>query len=529
MSIASTAQPPARPSPAQPSPITLLPLDERPVNTGLPADVARIAGVRLLLPPRAILPRFRTPGDTGALAQWLDQAVRHGAGDADGTGGEADAGGAGDAIVSLDMLAYGGLIGSRTSADGVDEALARLGLLEQLNGSLPGLRLDAVGLVMRASDSYSPVEEPEYWRSYGRELHRLGGDAHRMVRDTAIPDLTELTSVPTAIVSDFERRRLRNHIVNLRALDLHERGVFTTLAITADDTATWSAGSAEQEWLRHWMRVLPSGRTALMYPGADEVGATLVARALTRRHRHAPRLRVLSADEAGLERTPPYENQPMSASLARQMAIVGAQQVAEDADAVLVLHAPDPDRHDMFGGPPQPGDPTAAEATGRLVAAQLEAGVRVALADVRHPNGADPFLGAWLVDHGYLLGLEAYSAWNTAGNALGSALALVAAGVVGRASGSFDEAAHRQALVRRLLDDYAYQADVRWRRSEDLFGGDIRPLGADQAGEAASAIADDLRSHLDAWGVNDVELTGLDLPWNRSFEVDVELAVRPLR
>jgi hypothetical protein len=55
--------------------IALLPLDERPVNTRLPADVAAIAGGRVLLPPASILPSMRRPGDTSALREWLHQTA----------------------------------------------------------------------------------------------------------------------------------------------------------------------------------------------------------------------------------------------------------------------------------------------------------------------------------------------------------------------------------------------------------------------------------------------------------------------
>ena len=54
--------------------------------------------------------------------------------------------------------------------------------------------------------------------------------------------------------------------------------------VTADDTADRSAGSIEQAWILHWLRALPSRGSLLMHPGADEVGAILVARSLNRLH-----------------------------------------------------------------------------------------------------------------------------------------------------------------------------------------------------------------------------------------------------
>lgn len=493
------------------APIALVPLDERPVNVGLPSDVAAIAGVQLCLPPDRVLPHFRTPTDTDALRAWLFSEAT----------AEAE-----DLIVCLDTVVYGGLIPARISNETTGESLRRLECLAELHQQHPEVSISAVGLVMRASDSYSAVEEPEYWSSYGRDLHALGGRVHQLLSEPHVSAVKELSDVPELVITDFERRRLRNHMVNLATLELQSRGVFDTLAITADDTAASSAGSAEQMWLRHWMRLLPTADRTLMYPGADEVGATLVARVLTRRAGEPVRVRVECADAAGLDRVPPFENQPLRVSLARQLSVVGARHVDGGEDAVLVIHGPDPAHHDMFAGPPLIADRRAAEATASLIAAEVQAGRRVALADLRHPNGADAELGRILDHRGLLFRLEAYAAWNTSGNALGSVLALTVAAALGRRSDTLDEQARRIALARRILDDYGYQADVRWRRAIQLFGGTIEPVNPEVARAAETVIGEDLRERLRGWGVDDIELTDVRLPWDRSFEVDLQLRGR---
>src|SRR5690606_564564 len=167
------------------------------------------------------------------------------------------------------------LIASRTSHDTTRAVLARLDALREVRRRRPELPISAVSLVMRASNSYSAAEEPQYWTEHGKELHALGGDAHRLLGESDILPLDELTPVPADVVSDYSFRRLRNHTVNLSTLGLVEDGTLDFLAITADDTAPFAAGSAEQVWLRHWMRMLPAGREVLMYPGADEVDAVL--------------------------------------------------------------------------------------------------------------------------------------------------------------------------------------------------------------------------------------------------------------
>ena len=215
--------------------IAFLPLDERPVNVGLPLAVAAIAGAELVL-PEGLLPQLRRPGNADALALWLEDEAS-----------EADA-----AIVSLDMLCYGGLIAARTTADGTLMALERLETLRRIREQLPKLPICAVSLVMRASNSYSAQEEPAYWAQHGKELHQLGALHHRDLLEAAgapgfpgnAAELAALRrALPAKVIADFERRRLRNHHVNLEALALASEGVIDPLLITADDTAEHSAGS----------------------------------------------------------------------------------------------------------------------------------------------------------------------------------------------------------------------------------------------------------------------------------------------
>ncbi|MEZ5190390.1 MAG: DUF4127 family protein [Schumannella sp.] len=480
--------------------VALIPLDERPVNTGLVRDVAAIAGTRLRIPPQVLLPNFREPGDVAGLADWLTTAAP-----------ELDA-----AIVSIDTLVHGGLIPSRTSGDLPSVVVSRLDVLRDLHVAHPALRIAAVNVVMRASDSYSAVEEPDYWSTTGRELHELGGAVHRAWwgADAGEPTLDD------GIRFDYARRRLRNHLVGLTSLGLSWEGVLDPLIITADDTATWSAGSAEQSILEYWQR-LRGGTRVLVYPGADETGAVLAARVLLDGTGSAPRVAVMPGEPAGMELVPAYENVPLTESVSRQLSALGASQAdgVDDADLVLVVHTPDPDRGDHFGAEPTP-DPAAVDATRRAVAAGLATGLPVALADLRYGNGGDIALVDALAAEGVLGRLEAYAGWNTAGNALGSVLALALAATSGRRTGHLDEAARVRALRRRLVDDALYQARLRSRFARELFDDRIEPVEADARARAEIVLTAELRSAV-ADLLPGEAVAAVTLPWARSFEVDV--------
>lgn len=507
--------------------LAFLPLDERPVNIGLPAGIAAIAGATLVLPPDELLPELRQPGNADALGRWLES-----------TAPRTDA-----VIASLDMLCYGGLIAARTTADTTLSALTRLDVLRRLHTAHPALPLCAVSLVMRASNSYNPQEEPDYWARHGMELHKLGALHHRDLLETLgatyagnAADLATLrAALPAEIVADFERRRLRNHHVNLEAIALASEGVIDPLLITADDTAEHSAGSAEQVWLKQWSNVLPIAGEVLMYPGADEVAAVLVARQLGAHFGVTPRFTVECADPPGMVRIAKYENSPMREAVDRQIRASGSAIVADSEAMGLVVHAPDPKRRDHCGmvvqksGTSHDGaqsifdadDAVEATNTADLIGQLLATGRDVALADLRYSNGADPLLIEELHRRGILLDLVAYGGWNTAGNALGSVVAAAAAIQIGRAAGTLDATAARRVLLHRLIEDFAYMTDAR------------RPLNAgvytfpDRAEEAAAETG--IGAGLDATlkrltGRDDLGITDVRFPWHRSFEVDFTIA-----
>ncbi len=488
----------------------LLPLDDRPVNVLLPLDVARIAGVEVHTPPVELLPNYRDPGDTAQLSAWLldraqDPHTSH-------------------LIVSLDMLCFGGLIASRISDDTSVEVLGRLEVLRHIRSMRPELKISAVSLVMRASDSYSAAEEPEYWAQYGRELHRLGGDIHRLASESTASLDSRGAEIPKWVVSDFARRRIRNHTLNLSALTLVEEGTIDFLALTSDDTSEFSAGSAEQEWLRHWIHFLPGSDRVLMYPGADEVGSVLVARAVSEHFGVSTSIRIVCPEPGGLDIVPPFENTPLATSIRRQIAAVGARETLSEADVLLVIHAPDPDRHDMFNGPPAIAHQAVAERTVAAVRDALETNSAVALADVRFSNGCDPALVHALRDAGQLEKLTSFGGWNTAGNTLGGVIATAVAATVGSTCGTLNTMALQQAILTRLLDDFGYQSVVRPSVDGQLFT-DQFPVSDDaQLGCAESEIHRRL-SHLmeSELPFENWVLHHLSLPWRRSFEVTLGL------
>ncbi|GLW57475.1 DUF4127 family protein [Kitasatospora phosalacinea] len=506
--------------------IALVPLDERPACAELPRLVAAVAGVHLLTPPADTMPRLREPGDPDALAAWL-AAV------------EADA-----AVVSLETVGHGGLIASRTRPATVASVTAAWAPLHAL--AARGVAVHAVTLITRTPDSADAMEEPAYWDPHGPVLHRLSADLHRGADDPAAVAATlGAAEVPTAVRADFLTRRVRNHAVNLAALELVADGTLRTLVVGADDTAEHGLATAELHWLDTWTAWLGLHGRVSVRPGADEACTVLLARTLLDLlGGPAPTVRIEAADPAGLRRTAAYENVPVATTATRQLQACGAVVLPDPdtgtpdtgtpdtgtpdtgtPDVVLLVHTPD-GTGDWAVAPPAATDPAPARALAARAADLLAAGQAVAVADCAQPNGADPELVRALAEAGILEQLTAYAGWNTAGNTLGTVAAHTVTAVAARRAGRFDERAHRRLLLHRLVEDRGWmsgeRARVRAVLGSDPTRHDHVPADHPVLADIAAGLAR-RRAELPGFDGLAVDPGSVRLPWSRTFEVDFTL------
>ena len=90
--------------------IAFVPIDNRPVCYNLAKDIASIdEAIEFLLPPREYLGNLKKIADYDAILNWLNECPKP------------------DAIIlSLDTIAYGGLIPSRRSKDTLEEVKNRI-------------------------------------------------------------------------------------------------------------------------------------------------------------------------------------------------------------------------------------------------------------------------------------------------------------------------------------------------------------------------------------------------------------------
>ncbi len=506
--------------------IALAPLDERPVNTRYPSQIAAIVGAEIALPPLEIRGSGRMPADTAAVAAWLTEQ----AGVCDGI------------VASVEYLAWGNLINSRISSETTAEGLARLTPLVQAKES--GALVYAFVLITRVANANDCVEEPLWWKTYGTRCYALSQLLHKQTVGALERGETEKIAairadVPAEHIREFLTRRERNHALNLSVLNLLASEKLSFLLITSDDTSQWGLPSREKAWLESWADLLEVRDRMMIHPGADEVGSALTARLLCEKLGRQPRIFPLYAIPGDEALVAPYEDRAVRLTVEGQIGACGGilASSAEDADLILGVLTPSPRRTEWrtdFAAAERAARQPAYEAFFAQLGTFQNSGKLVALGDVAYPNGADPLAMELLFAEDSPCDpaqLASFGAWNTAGNTLGTTVAQAVA--LWLAGESADSHAQNIALTHHFLEGWGYQSEVRrearTKNTERGWHHDPNPNSAEQITFTCQNIQAGLQTRLaqlQKRGVG-VGLTlvpgSVTLPWSRTFECDFVL------
>ena len=475
--------------------LVLVPPDTRPPTLDLPVALAQAVGVEVQVPPEGALPSINQPGDVSVLAAWLEDAAAV----------------ADTLIVSLETLCLGGMIPARRVDDSLGAALERLEGLLRLKTRFPKLDIYAHGTVVRVAHSDDPVEEKPYYGRHGPVLRTYSDAFDRHARRSDAERKASLAAateaVPPEVLEDWLRTRARNHKLHLRALELTHSGVIGHLCLTLDDTSPYGLAAVDRRALEARTDALALWSKVDIYPGADEVPVTLLARAL---NPEPTPVFVRYSGALGAGAGMKYEDRPAGELVKAHLRAARCHTAQTPDEATFVLAVNTPGRAQREPAPDFEHVDTADRHLPEFVdfiGRTLAAGKPVTVADIAYPNGAEArFFG--LLQTLPIAQLTGYSAWNTAGNTLGGALALGVAG-----TRVVDAARWTELLFNRLVDDALYQGEVRAELSRAL--GEVSPfdLGARHA-EAERLLGELLEPRARAlWDAHFVK-TGHTLTWH---------------
>jgi len=536
--------------------IALIPLDDRPCNTSFPVSLGRMIDYEVILPPRSLLGHFTRPGKSDEIGQWLRSVAP-----------TVDC-----AVVSADMLAYGGLVASRTLQTPLEVAAQRLETLERVRKACPNLAIFVFSVLMRHGITVTSEQTRKLHEKLRRYSTLAGPDSDGPSVRAKLRRLE--AGIGAKPLARYIATRERNHNINRLCVEKVASGTINFLALCQEDAAVQGVHRQEQQELETRARELAVTDSVSISPGADEAAMVLLARFVHEHMEDAPSVYVRFSDRAGAQQVAPFEDRSIAETVSAKIAATGCRRARslDAANLALFVHVP-----------PHAAEGEDADTASRRRQLRLQRFVRgirrhiererlTAVADVAEPNLADPALTDLLFSRVPLHLLAGYAAWNTAANSIGTALvhacmrriALMDKGAfelkvaVGDLS-QFEyltlfsslvdsERAHLQFLFSRFVEDSLYQTVVRPKaieQAEKAVGANVFELG-EHYGEVESFIRSELTSlarelfiehflgrhsmslrqgdeKMDLV-ISELDIASILLPWQRTFEVSADFA-----
>lgn len=493
--------------------IVYIPLDERPCNYEFAKRIADSAkGIEIVRPELSVLGNKKTPADHDGIERFLLSAV-------DG----ADA-----CVLSLDMLLYGGIVPSRLHGLTGDEIMRRLSVVARIKAKAPQVKIYAFALIMRCPSYSSADEEPDYYEHCGREIFLSGQAKHKrelgLITETEAQALLAEYGKKTRgadrdFLCDYEARRSVNlsalvEIVKMTGKDID------FLVIPQDDSAPYGYTTRDREELKKIIEANGYANVST-YPGADEVGMTLLSRAVTEFAGVKPKIECVFATDKAKSMIPLYEDRELQKTLVCQIEAAGCEPVERGGDIKLFLNYP---AHSHREENDEANDGYAERDMRAFVAsikAEIGRGGIVAIADGAYCNGGDKEFVKALSQNISLFDLAAYAGWNTSSNTLGTAICQAVFALLFGKNYYSDK-----FLAERFYEDIGYCAHTRRYMCEKVLPK--MGYGYFDAGERRGAAAQAVKSELDGYIAELLpevaarfSVGDCYLPWARMFEAGI--------
>ena len=500
-----------QPAAAKTATVLFVPADDRPVSFEYVIDTAQAAGVEMLTPPIKLLGNRTSRGNPDALWDWVFSHYQ-----------QADA-----VVVSGDSMLYGSLVGSRVHDYSAADLQQRMANFAKLKATNPLTPLYVFATIMRTPKMSAGGVEPDYYEQYGPEIFQISA-----LKDKR--DLTPLTSketvqlqklsadVPQAVMADWMNRRAKNYNMDVRLINYAKDGTLDYLILGRDDCSPLSQSHKESRALIQEAQGLTESRYA-SFPGADQLGMLLVTRAINELNCQIPFVKVIYAEGVGPKTVPTYEDKEVGQTITSQVAAAGGLILDNSVkpDMILAVNTPENGKTleansliNQGQGRPE------SDAFARRIEAELASGSSVAVANIAFANGADNNFMYKLNRQHLLPRLAALSAWNTASNTIGYTIGQ------GLLAPRMTPQTKNRLVATRLLDDWAYQANVRSKIADTVLGpaggsyfhlNNLAPLVTASAQQEIQAFA---AANLQDFAMGDLEVS---LPWDRMFEVKIHL------
>ena len=457
--------------------IALIPIDNRPVCYQLPEYIVQLAKEHeLIIPDISLMGDLNKSADIEKLFDWLISIK-----DVD------------KFVISLDTIAYGGLIPSRRSREKEEKIKERIDKLTNIIKK-HNAKVYAFSSIMRISNNNINEEEKEYWNKYGTKIFEYSFQSHKAETEGK---QSPQTDIPLDILNDYLDTRKRNFEINKYYIELYNQGTFDTLVFSKDDCAQYGFNVKEANILK---KLSKNKQGIYIKTGADEIPLSLLSRAINEHKKIKIAPKYTNPD--GINKISKYEDITVKESVESQIELAGGIISDEkNCDLVMLINNFKDEQGELVMGVNVP-----------LFEGELNLPDKpYFIADILNANGSDNNFINELFKKDSLKEFYGYTAWNTTGNTLGSSLAFALTYFGAKKP---NKHIFQDLQIIRFLDDWAYQANVR---------AEIRNNSDNLTNNTIQKEMEKFEKLLfDKFGIKRVKVE-YSFPWNRFFEIKINI------
>lgn len=532
------------------SKVLLIPLDDRPPCYQWVVKMGEIGDAEVVAPPRELLGKFTEFGKSDQIIEWVKKQDLK----------SFDA-----AVISIDMLAYGGLVAMREYQTDQPTAQKRLAFIREIKKAAPQMKIYAASVIMRLAPTGNVVNE-----SYRANLANW---AEISVDSNLRKETAELEKkIPAEALQNYKSARVRDLQTNLAAIKLVQDKIIEQLILGQDDAKPKGVHVADRERLIAEVNKLNLQSKIGVQPGADELSMLSLARALGDKYNYQPKIKAVYSSDAIRNQVMPYEDRPLHQTVSFQIESVGAKEVQTEAEADILFYVyasrfekgrAESFAEEIAAAAKKPGMYNGKTVSRKFIVADVDP-----KGDVQ---GADPNFTRELLKRKIFLSYmpAGYAAWNTAGNTVGTALPH---GVIfslayknlfdvnaeqsqamkngGRKPNASESIKQSQKIARtqlwftmnRLLDDYVYHSLVRPEAGKFIRDNKLNSLrlSADGKQKVENFIRERMNYYISEEKINNISTNlpillynnlsvscgglkdfSIYLPWERTFEAEL--------
>ncbi len=415
-----------------------VPLDNRPPCRQFTEELGAMAGIQLTAPPDEWMDWYEKPASVPEIKNWLATELP----------------GRDGALLSTDLLMFGGLLHSRTIVADEQRSGTFFSDMETLMDKNPGKPFYFYAVIPRLLISDQVL--PDRW--YQWHLMTWAINMDKKIR--GIPyDEPLYERVKAEIPMDLKWKYMtlyqNNDRFNQELIDFTVSHRAADLVIGQDDAHPYGLPNYNRTNIQKYVEAYESPPPIYTSQGADELGALAVSRIFSRRTGWIPKVKVMYGLPAMKDYTLHFVPLTLDRIADEKIRLGSAARTdsLEEADYILFIHCGNDGRENYSA---------IADTVKSLMARKP-----LALVDLSAHYAAGECLLPHLLANGTLIGrLLSYSGWNTASNAIGTAVAQgnIVSGQAKRLPDQALPSLYAQNLTfnaARFLDDWAYQKMIR--------------------------------------------------------------------